>query len=815
MKGQKRYLKSGVVLLFIFFLVPTTQSYETEPLTSLVINEVMYHPAESESTNEWIELYNPTASAININGWTIADGQEEDNLYGDASHGDGTTLILPGCYALITDEGTQVYEHTPVPENAIRLTVDDSTLCGYGLNNKNEEIFLKDQLGVIVDAVEWGKDYEDIPGSPAPVVSKGYSLDRRLNVDTDDTLADFFASSTPTPGAENIQTQPEQFTPHYNLTNKTTPNATTLVITQVYYHTHSSVNNEFITLYNPTNTTKDISEWYLTDVPWKDFTQQAKLQFPDHTTVPPFTALTVTQNASAYEKETACVPDYEYKIDSQADVPQLTTIKTVTLSNTGGLVALKNTVNQTVDLICYGETTQISYGWNGPPIPSSGAGVILTRTWINGTPQDTDSASDWIHPRIYRIGQSDFPSSTISFTGEVILFVSPDNSYETIVHELRTAQQTIDINMYEFTSSALYAELITALQRNITVRLFMEGSPIGGLDDREKYILTTLASYGGLVRFLASDAQNHVTARYQFDHAKYIIIDNTTVIVESCNWAKTGIPKNPTYGNREWGIVIRNAEVAESYAQVFQDDWNPRHDDSYPIEAMNLTIPSDFSLGTTIPAGSYKPRFPAMTITGSFLATPLFSPDTSEQTILHAIRSANRSIYVQQLYIYRDWGENLSPFVEQLVNKSQQGVSIKIILDYNPNYEDSTAILNETKEYLEAYGVEVKFLSTTWSPFATVHNKGMIIDNTTVLISSVNWNEQSVRENREAGVILENEEAATYYAAVFLSDWDLDVHSASSPGFSWAEYKYYMLIAVVFSITLALILRDWRKRKWR
>ncbi len=815
MNVQKRVVEGSMVLLFIFSMLPTTVSYEVEPLTSLVINEVMYHPAESESTTEWIELYNPTASAIDIHGWTIADEKEEDGLSGDAINGDGSTLILSGCYALITDKGTEVYERNAIPEAALRLVVDDSTLCGYGLNNKNEKLLLKDQLGTVVDAIEWGEDYEDVPGSPAPIVSVGNSLNRLQDVDTDDSFADFYESTIPTPGEENIQTIPEEPIPDDDFVTPASEDSSIFIITQLYYYAHSGVNNEFITVYNPTNGTENISQWYLTDEPWEPYDRQAKLQFPNNTMIPPFTSVTVTQNASAYEKETARRPDFEYKVDSQTDVPQLITIKTVTLSNTGGDIALKDGINQTADLVCYGNTTEASYGWNGSPIPISGAGVILTRTWANGTPLDTDSASDWLHHRIYRIGQSDFPSHTISFTGDVTLFVSPDNSYAAIVHELQTAQRSIDINMYEFTSSALCTEVLNALQRNVTVRLFMEGSPIGGIDDREKYILTTIAAHGGLVRCLVSDAQNHVTARYQFDHAKYLIIDNTTVIVESCNWAKTGVPKNPTYGNREWGVVIRNPEVAEIFREVFQDDWNPRHDDSSPLEGMHLTIPPDLTPGTTTPAGSYTPSFPVLNITSSFMVTPLFSPDSSEQTILQMIQSANSSIYLQQLYIYRDWEETLSPFVEELANKSQQGVSIKIILDYNPSYENTTTRLNETKAYLESFGVQVKFLSTTWSPFATVHNKGMIVDNKTVLISSVNWNEQSVRDNREAGVILENEEAASYYASVFLSDWNLESHSASSFGSPWAEYKYYLLIAVVFSIALALLRRDWRKRKWK
>jgi phosphatidylserine/phosphatidylglycerophosphate/cardiolipin synthase-like enzyme len=122
---------------------------------------------------------------------------------------------------------------------------------------------------------------------------------------------------------------------------------------------------------------------------------------------------------------------------------------------------------------------------------------------------------------------------------------------------------------------------------------------------------------------------------------------------------------------------------------------------------------------------------------------------------------------------------------------------------------------NETRQYLERAGAEVKFMSTEWSPFTTLHNKGMIIDNTTVLISSINWNEQSVRKNREAGVLIENKEIAKYYATVFFADWNWKMNQANSGDALWADYKYIVFIAFVFSITFVLILRDWRKRKWR
>ena len=493
-----------------------------------------------------------------------------------------------------------------------RLSVDDSTLCGYGLNNKQEKIILSDSDGDLVDAIEWGEDYDDVPGSPFVLVSEGNTLARYQGTDADDTSVDFFECSSPSPGSENIQTmqeeQPEEPVSEEEVSEETTGDVPPpILIIELYYDAHPTINAEYIRILNPTNKSIDVSGWYLTDKPWKEPDDQSKILFPEHTLMPPQTSWFISKNASAFFWETAILPDFEYGVDSQPAVPQLLTFRTVTFSNTGGLVGLYTAEQSLVDLIIYGETDEYVSGWEGPSIPPSGQGVILKRNSINGTVVDTDSASDWMHHRIYQIGQSDFPLQTIASTGEITTFVSPDNSYDTITRELRNAQHSIDMNMYEFTNPFLYQELLDALKRNVTVRIFMEGSPIGGIDDREVFILTDLAAHGGLIRFIVSNDENHVNARYQFDHAKYLLIDNETVIVESCNWAKTGVPKNPTYGNREWGIIVRNKDVATGFWQVFQDDWDPLHTDSCPIEAMNFTFYPDFTLDYEVPTGSYLP----------------------------------------------------------------------------------------------------------------------------------------------------------------------------------------------------------------
>ena len=92
----------------------------------------------------------------------------------------------------------------------------------------------------------------------------------------------------------------------------------------------------------------------------------------------------------------------------------------------------------------------------------------------------------------------------------------------------------------------------------------------------------------------------------------------------------------------------------------------------------------------------------------------------------------------------------------------------------------------------------------------------MIVDNRSVLVSSINWNENSVTRNREVGIIVENPDVARYYAQVFFYDWNLDIpkYSNHKEQESLINYKNTIYIVILFTLTFALIVRDWRNRKW-
>ncbi|RLF47597.1 MAG: hypothetical protein DRN29_02035, partial [Thermoplasmata archaeon] len=127
-------------------------------------------------------------------------------------------------------------------------------------------------------------------------------------------------------------------------------------------------------------------------------------------------------------------------------------------------------------------------------------------------------------------------------------------------------------------------------------------------------------------------------------------------------------------------------------------------------------------------------------------------------------------ILIEQAYIEKEWSNGINPFIKKIVEKNESGVAVRVILNDNPAYISTSAMNKETSEFLRGKGIEMKLQRNI-----NIHNKGMIVDGCKVLISSINWGENSVRNNREIGVIIENEDIAAYFEQIFWYDWNYEV----------------------------------------
>ena len=546
----------------------------------------------------------------------------------------------------------------------------------------------------------------------------------------------------------------------YSSSDNTAPPS--LIITEIYPNTATKNEpDEYVAITNPCTHPVNIEGWSITD-------NEGKIIFPT-LAIAPGETIYVTRNATAFVGQLSKVsrkdifPDFEYSPDSDSDVTQLQTEGRFALRNSGDEVLLQDKSGKEVDVVIYGESSYKGVGWQDEPLKKPREGMIYKRNDF----QDTNQCKDWL---LLTFGASYHAPEKITCFGEVTAFVSPDCSFSVLQREIETASSSLYINLYQFESIYLMDAVLDALNRGVNVYLLLEDRPVGGIKDEERYIAAKIKDSGGEVRFCHDPFINH---------AKYAVIDNERTLITTENWKNTGIPYNSSFGNRGWGIVIRNAEVANYFNEVFLDDFYRGKDSSQGLEKLET---KQFTMSRRrIPEGSYVPVFAPLTVTSNFSVIPVLAPDTAlnNETILGTINNAKESIYVQQFLTRRFWDAEDNPFFAALVDAARRGCDVKVLLDSKyleggNNNDEAVTWLNEVSREdnlsLEANLADLDSLGLT-----KIHNKGLIVDGEKVLIASLNWNANSVH-NREAGVIVANDEIASFYEDVFLHDWNKSVN---------------------------------------
>ncbi len=190
----------------------------------------------------------------------------------------------------------------------------------------------------------------------------------------------------------------------------------------------------------------------------------------------------------------------------------------------------------------------------------------------------------------------------------------------------------------------------------------------------------------------------------------------------------------------------------------------------------NSSVTFETSEGNLVPSSlsSYTPQFDASNQIVDATITPIFTPDNAEDVIAYWLNQANESIDLELQYIKKydngDWQTDSSPLVQAVINALGRGVNVRVILN-NDTDDDNAA------SFLQSQGAQVRYLDLSTTLPGYNHNKGIIIDNKTVIISSINWSKNAFRNNREAGVVVQSQTVANYYLAAF----DYDFSHAEPP----------------------------------
>ena len=130
--------------VFLIFLIVVGSIYVSNFVnsniegTNIIITEVLYDAPNSDTTEEWIELYNPTDQVISIDGWVIEDNYDSFTLTG--------TLDAYGYFVIAKQVSAfnNLYGFNP--------DLDGMTLA---LSNTGDQVKLSDNTGTEVDFVAW------------------------------------------------------------------------------------------------------------------------------------------------------------------------------------------------------------------------------------------------------------------------------------------------------------------------------------------------------------------------------------------------------------------------------------------------------------------------------------------------------------------------------------------------------------------------------------------------------------------------------------------------------------------------------------
>ena len=330
-------------------------------------------------------------------------------------------------------------------------------------------------------------------------------------------------------------------------------------------------------------------------------------------------------------------------------------------------------------------------------------------------------------------------------------FVLPD-APAVPVETIAEADRRLYLAAYTLTSERVVDELIAAHDRGAEVRVLIEGAPVGGMSTQQADRLDELSEAGVEVRAMTGER-----ARFRYHHAKYAVVDDRAVVLTE-NWKPSG-----TGGadNRGWGVTVDSPKTAADLAAVFKHDatWN----DTVRWSAFRSTAETTEKGAST---GSYSQTHPPMTATAESV-TVLAAPDNTDEELVDLINGTDDRLLIVQPSI----GSVDFPLLQAAMRAADRGVDVRILLGSQwYNEEENGALAARLRERTEASDSFSVRLAEGNGRFGKIHAKGIVADDTAV-VGSLNWNDNSLRNNREVALAIEDAAVADYYAGVFNGDW--------------------------------------------
>ncbi len=226
----------------------TTMSIPTAP-SRILISEIQITGGVGKSNNDFVELYNPNVTRVNLNGYRLVKRTKTGTSDTSIKSWTADAYIPAKGYYLWANSDYTSITVAPDMVTSAALSNDNGIALRYG----------SEDTGAIIDAVGWGTAgnvfIESRVFGGNPIANQ--SISRRTENDTNDNAADFIKSHL---SPKNTATSGGFIAP-IEWSSQSAALSKSILISEVYPD-RTGANKDFVELYNP-NAIEDISRWSL------------------------------------------------------------------------------------------------------------------------------------------------------------------------------------------------------------------------------------------------------------------------------------------------------------------------------------------------------------------------------------------------------------------------------------------------------------------------------------------------------------------------------------------------------------------------
>jgi cardiolipin synthase A/B len=284
-------------------------------------------------------------------------------------------------------------------------------------------------------------------------------------------------------------------------------------------------------------------------------------------------------------------------------------------------------------------------------------------------------------------------------------FPESDNSVTPLYALINSAQKTIDMTMYALEDTTFSADLVTACQRGVKVRVILDQN-----DEKS----------GNTATFNQLNAQANCSAvwantAFEATHEKSFVVDGAEAAIMTLNLQS------------QYYSTTRDFAMVET--------------DAADIAAIEGTFNADYAAGTTNSGTVGASDFSYVPGLGDDL---IWSPTTAQTAMVNIIANAQKTLLIEN----EEMASSASYIISALEAACQRGVTVQIAMVDQSDYESNFVAL-------EKAGCGVHTYPDTSNGFY-IHAKAVVADyglsTQSVYMGSINYSNASMNSNRELGM---------------------------------------------------------------